>query len=225
MSEDPRAFDAAPARGAPPHGRSWLRLDALDALAEINEQCLELMSEQAACPASSSPALLVELRALWCGLDAAARRRAARCPVLLVDAGFMRSARWERLHERRIHDRERTLFPAAFFTVPRTIAVARLVLAYGWHLARGESAAARLFLGMSAPCAELIAACTLRTVIQLAESRPDLLRPRWAERPRVWRDLLTSALTEEPSGLECMRMRGMQLLAAEARAWQAAQAD
>ncbi|HUN27788.1 MAG TPA: hypothetical protein VMU67_15915 [Steroidobacteraceae bacterium] len=225
MSEEPRVFDAAHVRGALASGESWLRLDALDGLAEINEQCLELMCDQAECAAGSSPAVLIELRSLWCGLDGAARRRAARCPVLLVDAGFMRTARWERLHERRIHDRERTLQPSAFFTVPRTIAVTRLVLAYGWHLARGECAAARLFLGMSPPCVELIAACTLRTVIQLAESRPDLLRPRWTERLRVWRDLLTWAQAEDSGGLECVRLRGMQLLAAEARSWQAAQVD
>jgi len=90
MSEDVMA--AACAEGARPlwASQSWLQSDALDALAAVNEQCLELLCEQAAArtPARPRPALLKELEALWYGLDAGARRRAARCPFLLVDASL-----------------------------------------------------------------------------------------------------------------------------------------
>jgi len=106
----------------------------------------------------------------------------------------------------------------AFFSAPRTIPVTRLVFTLGWHLARSDAAAARLLLGMSGQCAQLIAACTLRHIIQLAESESHWLEPRWPDRVTVWRELLSAALASDPAVLERARLRGLQLLAAQARA-------
>ncbi len=194
----------------------WLQQDALDALAAVNEQCLELLCEQASARASARPrpALVRELDALWYSLDAAARRRAARCPFLLVDAGLARAPRRPWRSECGISDQEWSA-PPPFFTVPRTVTVTRLVLTYAWHLARGEPAAARLFLGMPGDLAEALSARTLPEVFQLAEAEPGLLRPRWADRVAVWRDLLAAAKGGEPAALERFRMRGLQLLAAD----------
>jgi hypothetical protein len=213
-------LDVAAAKGRGPLWvSSWLQADALDALAELNEQCLDLLCEQAAARAARPPpARLRELEGLWCGLDGSARRRAARCPFLLVDAGFTRSARRLWLYEGSVRDRDWLPAPAPFFTVPRTVPVTRLVLAYAWHLARSEPAAGRLFLGLSGQCVDLVSARTLRQIIQLAESEPGLLRPRWADRVRVWRDLLRAAQGGEATALDRFRMRGLQLLAADARA-------
>lgn len=216
MSEPLSAFiSPAPACGSAWASQSWLHAKALDTLAELNEQCLELLCDQAAASARPRPVLLAELEALWSALDTAARRRAARCPFLLVDAGFMRPGPlpWQ---EQGICDLDRPVPQGAFFTVPRTIQVARLVLTYAWHLARSERAAARLFLGMSAPCADRIAGCTLRQMIQLAEGESRLLEPRWPERVGVWRELLGAAASTEPSAMDRFRMRGLQLLAAQA---------
>lgn len=215
--------------------QSWLHADTLRSLAEVNDECLQLICEQARagtnvlrswceapahCPsgaAAAPPAMLVELRPSWCGLDVGARRRAAHCPYLLVDAGFTETRRWTWVHERHIQDRDGAVPPAPFFTVPQTIAVMRLVMTYAWHLARSQNAAARLLLGMSARCAELIATCTLNQVTQLAESHPHWLQPRWPDRLPVWRELLFSASSGEPAALERIHMRGVQLLAAEVR--------
>ena len=197
----------------------WLRAESLEALAELNEQCLELLCEQAAAvPARSRPALLGELEPLWRALDAAARRRAAGCPFLLLDAGLARLAPREWPAERCVRDWDWAAEPPPYFTVARTVSVTRLVLAYAWHLAQSEGAAARLFLGISPACAARLALCTLRQVIQLAENDPRLLTPRWPDRPTVWRDLLAAAAAGDAVGMEQFRMRGLQLLAAEARA-------
>ena len=197
--------------------QSWLRAHTLESLVEVNEQCLELLREQAAVAAPDQP-LLRDLGALWRELDADSRRRAAGCAVLLLDAGFTDAAQWSGEIGCRVHDRERVSTAPAFFTVPRTMPVMRLVLTYAWHLARSESAAARLLLGMSARCLDLIGSCTLNRVARLAETRPHWLKPRWQNRPRVWRDLLVTAAAGEPAALDRMRLRGLQLLAAEARA-------
>src|ERR1700752_3220047 len=73
----------------------WLRPETLESLTELNELCLALLAEQAAvaCVAAASP-LPRETANLWPALDAAARRRAASCPYLLLDAGFADAGRW-----------------------------------------------------------------------------------------------------------------------------------
>jgi len=213
--------------------QGWLHAETLETLAEVNEQCLDLIREQAAaaCAAPQSgyaahhgplsgvrpAALLLELQGLWGELDAPARRRAARCPYLLVDAGFAEAARWTRVLARQVHDEPRVRSASPFFTVPRAVSVMRLVVTYAWHLASSQSAAARLLLGMSAACAELIGACTLSQINQLAESHVQWLAPRWPDRVAVWRELLTTANSGEDAALERIRMRGVQLLAADAR--------
>jgi hypothetical protein len=92
-------------------------------------------------------------------------------------------------------------------------------LTYGWHLARSRPAAARILLGMSPVCAERIAGCTLRQIAVLAEQHPEWLQPRWSARLPVWRELLRAAICGDDAALERARMRGLQLLAAEARAF------
>ena len=114
---------------------------------ELNELCLGLIAEQAAAHGSHGSACCSQVGELWCALDAPARRRAAACPYLLLDAGFADTARWRR-GGRAAGGRCRRASYAAFFTVPAAAELARLVFTYAWHLARTQAAAARLLLGM-----------------------------------------------------------------------------
>ncbi|MFO7277099.1 MAG: hypothetical protein DIU56_008715 [Pseudomonadota bacterium] len=199
---------------------SWLRPETLESLAELNEQCLELLCDQARAEhAPAAQPLLTELSDLWKTFDAAARRRAATCPYLIVDAGFADARRWSWARGQEVHDGPGALAPA-FFTVPRAPHVTRLVFTYAWHLARSPGPAARLLLGMSARCAELIAGCSLRHIAELAERYPEWLQPRWPSRVMVWRELLIASIAEDEEALERARLRGVQLLAAELRARQ-----
>ena len=95
--------------------------------------------------------------------------------------------------------------------------VTQAVFTFAWHLARCQGTAARLLLGIPAPCVELIAQRTLRQVRDLAEAHPEWLKPRWQAQPQVWRDLLRAAADGEPRALQRARLRGQTLLAAEAR--------
>jgi hypothetical protein len=92
------------------------------------------------------------------------------------------------------------------------------VFIYAWHLARTQNAAARLLLGVPAHCTNLISARTLPQIHDLAERHPEWLKPRWPARVKVWRELLLAAASGEGVALECARMHGLQLLAAESRA-------
>jgi hypothetical protein len=198
--------------------QSWLGSETLESLAELNDQCLEVLREEAkrCCTRTGHP-LLADLRDLWGDLDVSARRRAAWCPYLLVDLGFIEANRWAWVRGHHVRDEKPSSMQPPFFTPQLTLSIRRQVLTYAWHLARSQSSAARMLLGMSSQCAELIAACTLRQVTEIAENHPDWLQPRWSGHLRVWRELLTTAISGETEALEHARMRGLQLLAAEAR--------
>ena len=193
----------------------WLRAGTLDSLIELNELCLALLAEQAAVHGGPASGLL-QLGELWRGLDAAARHRAAACPYLLLDAGFADPPRWQVPRAPQVGDAGSARY-GCYFTVPAAAEVARLVFIYAWHLARSQAAAARLLLGMPATSVALIAHHTLRQIQALAESHPEWLRPRWPGRVQVWRELLLAACCGESTALERARLRGLTLLAAEAR--------
>jgi hypothetical protein len=194
----------------------WLHPETLESLVELNELCLALLAEQAAARTAPASLLLRQVGELWRVLDAAARRRAAACPYLLVDAGFAEPLRWRQPAAVGVGDAGQAAY-TTFFTVPGVTEVARLVFTYAWHLARSQSAAARLLLGMSAPCAALIAHYSLRQIHALAETHPHWLKPRWPARVQVWRELLLAAASGEAPVLERARLHGLTLLAADAR--------
>ena len=211
-------IDAARAAGDAHHDAWWLRRETLETLAELNELGVTLLAQQAALHGAQAAPLLREIAVLAPKLDPQALRRAAACPCLLLDAGFTDATRWRSAPPGQVGEAAAAAAGAAYFTVPATVEVARLVLTFAWHLARTQLGAARLLLGMPAACAGSIAALTLRRVHALAERHPEWLRPRWLGRPQVWRELLTAADAGEPRALEQAHMHGLTLLAAEVRA-------
>jgi hypothetical protein len=194
----------------------WLGGTALSVLAELNEQCLALLAEEAAEQPDSSQPLLRELAQLWSSLDAAAMKRAAACPYLLLDTGFGDPARWLWAQGSQVLERQRG--PAVpFFTTARASILMRTVLTYGWHLAQNRPSAARLLLAMSPQCVNLLRGYSLMQLSELAEAHPTWLQPRWSQRVRIWREFLMAAMAGEDLPLQHAHLRGLQILAADAR--------
>jgi len=202
--------------GAPVAAAVWLGPETLASLLELNELCLALLAEQAAVRGAAASALLGQIGELWRGLDATARRRAATCPYLLLDAGFADPLRWRLPSAPQVGDAGHGGY-STFFSVPAAAEVARLVFTYAWHLARSHSCAARLLLGMPAPSSALIGHYTLCQIQTLAQSHSGWLRPRWPAHVQWWRELLLAAASGELPPLERARLRGLTMLAAEAR--------
>ena len=202
----------------------WLRPETLESLLELNELSLALLAEQAAARGAQASPLLRQFAELWQLLDPAARRRAAGCPYLLLDAGFADPLRWRQPAALGVGDSGNSSY-VTFFTVPVAVEVARLVFTYAWHLSRSQSAAARLLLGTPDSCAALIAHFSLRRIQALGETHPEWLKPRWPTRVQVWRELLLAAAGGEAVALESARLHGLTLLAAEARGAPARRAD
>src|SRR4051812_2630784 len=89
--------------------QSWLGAETLESLAELNDQCLELLKEEA--KNNSAPVghpLVADLRELWLALDDDAKHRVSTCPYLLVDVGFVRVQRWAWVRGHHVRDEERT---------------------------------------------------------------------------------------------------------------------
>jgi hypothetical protein len=206
----------APPAAAPLWERqSWLGAATLESVVEVNEQVLALLREQCRM-AAEQPSLIRDVSSLMLNLDARSLRHAAASAVLLVDAQFAEPRAWSEAIVGAVNDRL-PFTPAAFFTVDGTVAVMRLVVTHAWHLARSEPAAARLLLGLSAANVAVIGGCTLSRLTQLAETRTQWLRPRWESRPRVWCNLLRTAGLGDSRSVERLRVRAVQLLAADAQ--------
>jgi hypothetical protein len=172
----------------------------------INRQLLELLCE----PAPSQRTVLTQLCS---GLTPAARARLARCPYVLLDAGFATPARWPPLGAESGAVRE----PGAqggYFSSPQGVALVRRTLVFAWHLARSNPFSARILLGMAAPCAPCVAASRLEDLEALAELRPAWVTPRWEAQPQVWQQLVRAAGPGPVSQLRQAQLRGLQLLAA-----------
>jgi hypothetical protein len=185
-------------------------------LEELNEQCLDLLADQAAAQPMHGNQLLRQVGEIWYSLDRPARERAASCPYLLVDVGFTDPGRWRRFHGHQVNSPPPAPY-GGFFTVPQAASVAKQVFTYAWYLASTRSLAAQLRLGASAHCAHLISTCTVTQIHQLADHHPEWLRPRWATKVKVWRNMLLAAASGDGAALERARMHGFQLLANEVR--------
>lgn len=195
-------------------GAGWLvssqvQQQTLISLAELNEQCLELLTEQSLVKRPQVH-VLTEVKELCGTLDARARVRAAACPFLLLDAGFADPKRWLGINaEPPQHDH------GPFFTVSRAPLIARQVFVFAWHLAQSKGPDAQLLLGMPVQCSSVIGTYTLSQIHEIADHRSAWLSPRWPNRAGFWRHLLRAAASGEFTALETARLQGLQLMAAD----------
>ena len=196
--------------------QTWLQAESSEALAGINEECLELLTAQSMVRTLQPPPMLRDLADLWRSLDARARRRAAECPYLLVDAGFADARRWRFPGGSAVSESISGVSEGPpFFTTPGSGDVIRRVLQFARELARTNNVAARLWLAMPAHCTTLLAGYTLRDMDTAAARHPAWLRPRWLRHVPVWREFLLAARSGDGAAIESARMHGIQLLAGE----------
>jgi hypothetical protein len=189
--------------------------DLLVPVAEINLLLLEILCTAAQGKEDKErtpPRLVSGLRGLWLGLDGAAQLRLARCPYLLLDAGFAAPECWDGIaFESGVMDGGAQ---RGYFASPAGVALVRRALVFAWHLARSNRLTARVLLGMSAECADRIAGSALKDLEARAELCPAWIVPRWELRPTVWRQLIQAAIDGRQAALWQVQLRGVQLLAA-----------
>jgi hypothetical protein len=190
----------------------WLADGNLDAVTEINRQCLDFLASMA--PGQGcGHGLPAGQRTPLGAMPEALRARLAASPCLLVDAAFDDESRWRCLAPRMVQD-----LPAQYaepvFVGAGAADFVRRVLVFGWHLAHANRQLARVVLGMTPACADLVARLRLHDLDWLVLNRPGLVRPRWERQPRIWQHLLAAAREPDRDVLTRVSLRGLQLMAA-----------
>jgi hypothetical protein len=143
----------------------------------------------------------------------AIRRKAASRGFLLVDMEFG-DATWWRTALRPSHtrDRRRRLggLPAR-----SGVPLARATLMMAWNAVRADAETACILLGMHRKVAEVFLSMQLGHIEQIATREFRSVRPRWADRPRIWRSLLECAASEKATLLRDFDLHALQLIAGE----------
>jgi len=186
----------------------------LNGCCEVNARCIEMLVHAARHQKGESFTLVAELRDLLESLDPTMRQRATRVGIPLVDMEFSNAAVW---HPARIHTFQRIRTPIWAGSFPRTSAIqlARRTLLLAWNSLQSDPATSPVLLGMTAPVAEVISKLTLEEIYHIAQKRFRYVRPRWDDRPAVWRRLLLAAQTGD-EGLMCQfNWYALQLVAGE----------
>jgi hypothetical protein len=179
---------------------------------EINEQVVDSLCEATVATPKPCTGLLDVVRREFLQASVEARQRLAAAPFLLLDAGFADSASWVRPSGvQEVSAKSGASMPV----LDLPIGIVHRTLLLGWHLARTNRLAARVALGMTPTCAELIGSLRLRDLETLAERDRGCVRLRWERRTELWRPLLLAAASGQWPLLESLQMRGLQLLAAE----------
>lgn len=187
--------------------------DALAPICEINEQCLQMLVNASRHSQLSSDSFLFHLLSLVTPLDDAAITTAARFPFLLVDFAFRDVQWWRKLSIKSVRaDSDRSWlvpFPRATATK-----LARATLMLAWHTARTDAEATRVLLGISPSVSEVISTLRLRDIDRIADRHFRRLRPRWEDRPAVWRQLLACSRETDVDAAHEFVLHALQLTAA-----------
>jgi hypothetical protein len=159
-------------------------------------------------------ALVSELRELLKSADRSMRQRAARVSFLLVDMEFGNPDFW---HVVCSHPGQQLKTPLWRGSFPRgsAIQLAHATLMLAWNSLRSDPATARVLLGMSQSVSNLIAGLKFEEIERIAHKRFRHVRPRWDDRPVVWRRLLLAAQSDDAKLLGAVNLHAVQLLTGE----------
>ena len=179
-------------------------------LHDVNERCIEMLAQAARKIGPGSPPLVLLLEDLLKRLTPETRARAARRAVLLCDLQFANPS-WWRL-ARTQPKRPVPLLPEqGVFPRAAALQLARSTLLLAWHTLRSSPQSAVL-LGVHPSIAEVISGLSLSDIELLVERRFRHVRPRWEDRPAVWRGLLLAAESENVRKAQEVNLYSLLLL-------------
>jgi hypothetical protein len=210
-AEDLRAFSGLPEGAASVSLEvSAARAQLLQSLQEANERCIQMLAHAARTEARDTFPLVNHLRPLLRGLTPEIRARAARTALLLVDMQLSNAPWWTSLQA---HPARPAPLPAARGSFNRASAMplGRAILMLAWHGVRSDPVGSCL-LGVSPDVARVIASFSLTELDGAVERRYRYVRPRWEDRPAVWRALLLSAQSRDARRTREANLRAIQLM-------------
>lgn len=207
--------DGATHDSVPPSPPRWKGIQSLDLVHQFNERCFELLCEVAAADARpTSLPIVTENRELWLLLDLETRRKAARMPLVIMDAHFKEEAWWRRVAAVQPHEAE-TEGPSNGLPHGASEHLMHETTMFAWQTARWDRTVAQMSLGMSLSVAEVVAALTPQQIRALATRESQGIQVRWADDPRLWRDLLLAAKAGDEEKLAELHLHAKLSLCSE----------
>ena len=185
----------------------------LPAAREVNERCIDMLVH-AARHERRSFELVAELREQFALTTPLTRRRVADRAFLLVDMHFRDHEWWDcAVHRPAVAMRN----PPWHGSFPRLTGahLVRATLIQAWNGLRTDPATACVLFGMVPAVAKIIAALRFDDIDRIAQKHFGHVRPRWDDRPAVWRKLLFAAQANEEDAMGDFNLHGLQLLTGE----------
>ncbi|GFE87287.1 hypothetical protein GCM10011488_22410 [Steroidobacter agaridevorans] len=189
---------------------TWKGQQALARVHALNERCLELLT-QSARGDQQSPAFVHQSRGLWRGLNAAARKRAAQMPFILMDVHF-REAQWWRGAQSSRSSQRSLLTPEMVFKGKLAAELMRETLMLAWNTVSMDRRVACLLFGMAPAVSRIIADYGPQDVERIAARYRAHLLPRWHDFPAYWNNLLMAARDNDEAALEESRLHGVLMI-------------
>jgi hypothetical protein len=188
-------------------------LPVLDLLQEVqrqvNEYCIEIMTQAARTDRPGTLPLVNELRDVLLQMTPEMRVRAARRTFMLADMEFGNGEWWRCVKQ---YPGRPLPLAEARGNLPRSQAVqlARNALTLAWHAVRADRHAAGVLLGMSRAVRDIIGALSLADVERIVPSQFPHARPRWENRSDMWLKMLRAAQTPNIRRSRDVNLRGLQ---------------
>lgn len=153
-------------------------------------------------------------RALWVGLNGAARKRAADMPFLLIELHFQDPHWWRVAQDPRPQRRQYGMRSPVF---PGKLAgeLTRETLMFAWSTVLLDRGAASILLGMAPAVRSIIADFGPQDVERIAARYSRHLQPRWQDLPSFWGKLLNAARADDADALYESRLHGVQMIGGE----------
>jgi hypothetical protein len=194
----------------------WTGAQTLEFVYALNERCLQVLrwqvtEEGCTFPERDTLEVVTTRQKLWLELDESARRRAAKCPFLLVDMRFDNENWWREVGDGATIPDGKSSGPSIFPAEPaRELSAETLTLS--WHTARSDPRIASQVLGLAPGVVCIIASLGPREVQRIAARHNHQLRPRWDSNPAFWEQLLRTAVGGNAASLSEFHLHGLQLL-------------
>lgn len=164
---------------------------SLESIYQLNERCVSLIAQGAHEATAGQPPLIRCLKSSLVSLTPQERSRAARRSFLLLNLEFSNPKAWAGFIA---HPARSTAGPDRYVWFPAlgARALARATLTVLWHSLRNDPHAIYRF-GLAPSVVELIRPLTLGHLEQIGERQFRWLKPRWADSPGIWQELLSTS--------------------------------
>ncbi|HEU4691987.1 MAG TPA: hypothetical protein VFS23_26680 [Vicinamibacterales bacterium] len=192
----------------------WRSARVLDAVCQVNEHLVSALSELARLGDVASVVVERNLDVLR-RMDAAACKRTARIPVLLLNLNFQSSDWWRRAATLNGGPWPTTKASANRLPVALAVELTRESLIVAWLAVRDSAQSAAMLFGMSDEVARLLGEMSAQQLDRIAARESHELRVRWHDNTEFWEQILEAGKTGNAERLCEAHLFGLQLLGGE----------